>query len=151
MALYSLGPLIGPIMGPIVGGVITERAGVKYLFIFLACKHPCFRTALFRDLSEIDEEIHDISSNLILTLSLLGLSGLIAAVGIPLLRETYGPVLRYRKALKMGDVEKAMALSREIPGSGSSLLSVIWVNLKRPVTLLCRSFICFILSLYMAL
>jgi hypothetical protein len=72
-------------------------------------------------------------------------------VGVPLLKETYGPVLRYRKALKMGDEEKAATLSRELPGSGGHFWTVVWTNLKRPVMLLSRSFICFILSLYMAL
>ncbi|KAF9447358.1 MFS general substrate transporter [Macrolepiota fuliginosa MF-IS2] len=108
MAIYSLGPLIGPIMGPIVGGVITERVGVKYLFIILA-----------------------------------SLCGFAALVGILLLKETYGPVLRYRKALNMGDEERAMALSYDIPGKGRNILLVVWLNLRRPVTLLCITFMMF--------
>lgn len=51
----------------------------------------------------------------------------------------------------MGEMEKAEMLSKDIPGNGSQLWLVIWISLKRPVTLLSRSFICFILSLYMAL
>ncbi|KAJ7068800.1 major facilitator superfamily domain-containing protein [Mycena amicta] len=36
MAIYSLGPLIGPVVGPIAGGFITEKIGIKYVFIVVA-------------------------------------------------------------------------------------------------------------------
>ncbi|KAJ7074033.1 major facilitator superfamily domain-containing protein [Mycena amicta] len=36
MAIYSLGPLIGPVIGPIAGGLVTEKIGIKYVFIIVA-------------------------------------------------------------------------------------------------------------------
>ncbi|KAJ6561452.1 major facilitator superfamily domain-containing protein [Mycena vulgaris] len=36
MAIYSLGPLIGPVVGPIAGGFVTEKIGIKYVFIIVA-------------------------------------------------------------------------------------------------------------------
>lgn len=79
------------------------------------------------------------------------ISGVAAILGIPLMRETYVPVIRFRL--------NAMVLDPEKTSVGHPVLAVhhmdkwvyLWVNLKRPVILLTRSFICFILSLYMAL
>lgn len=79
------------------------------------------------------------------------ISGVAAILGIPLMRETYVPVIRFRL--------NAMVLDREKTSVGHPVLAAhhmdkwvyLWVNLKRPVILLTRSFICFILSLYMAL
>ncbi|KAK2461288.1 hypothetical protein APHAL10511_006815 [Amanita phalloides] len=81
---------------------------------------------------------------------LAAISGLASILGIPLLRETYAPVIQIRK-LKKGasDPEKAAKL-RELLGPDKSKLEVLRENLVRPVVLLTRSFICFILSLYMA-
>nr|GAT59330.1 predicted protein [Mycena chlorophos] len=36
MAIYSLGPLIGPVVGPIAGGFVTEKIGIKYVFVIVA-------------------------------------------------------------------------------------------------------------------
>ncbi|KAG1806827.1 multidrug resistance protein 4 [Suillus plorans] len=79
------------------------------------------------------------------------ISGVAAILGVPLMRETYVPVIRFRL--------NAMALDPEKTSVGHPVLAAhhmdkwvyLWVNLKRPVILLTRSFICFILSLYMAL
>ncbi|KAJ3726767.1 multidrug resistance protein 4 [Lentinula raphanica] len=74
--------------------------------------------------------------------------GVSLIVGIPLLKETYGPVIRLRRARAEGDLEKA----RHFHGSLSSMgkWEYLWLDLSRPVIMLTRSFICFILSLYMA-
>lgn len=79
-----------------------------------------------------------------------GLCGIAALIGIPLLRETYAPVIKLRLARQSSDPEKSANLSstRE-PGQGR--WEYLWLNLTRPVIMLTRSFICFILSLYMAL
>ncbi|KAJ7284441.1 major facilitator superfamily domain-containing protein [Mycena rebaudengoi] len=36
MAFYSMGPLIGPAIGPVIGGFVTQRVGVRYVFIVIA-------------------------------------------------------------------------------------------------------------------
>ncbi|KAG2348787.1 MFS general substrate transporter [Suillus weaverae] len=80
----------------------------------------------------------------------VAISGVAAVIGIPLLRESYAPVIRLRLDNIALDPEKTTvehpALQHEI-----GKWAYLWLNLKRPVILLTRSFICFILSLYMAL
>ena len=66
--------------------------------------------------------------------------------------ETYAPVLRMKHDLASGDPEKARNAHRHL-GQEVQLgrWAYLWINLSRPVVLLTRSFICFVLSLYMAL
>ncbi|KAF8800562.1 MFS general substrate transporter [Phlegmacium glaucopus] len=75
--------------------------------------------------------------------------GVISVVTIPLLRETYAPVIRQRRAAKSGDRENTVSSHLAIV-NGHGKLYYLWLNLSRPVTLLFGSFICFVLSLYMA-
>ncbi|KIY70471.1 MFS general substrate transporter [Cylindrobasidium torrendii FP15055 ss-10] len=77
-----------------------------------------------------------------------GLCAVSALIGIPFLRETYAPIVRARLAKNAGDVEKAHHVQH--PHDNSSKIGYLWVNLSRPVILLTRSFVCLILSLYMA-
>lgn len=74
------------------------------------------------------------------------LCGVASIFAIPLLRETYAPVIRRRLCAHGADPEREAANAQE-----QDKLGYLWLNLKRPVILLTRSFICFILSLYMAL
>ncbi|ESK94908.1 mfs multidrug [Moniliophthora roreri MCA 2997] len=74
-----------------------------------------------------------------------GLSALASIIGIPLLRETYGPVVRARS--RGGDIEKHQDVAA---GPVVNPWEYLWTNLKRPIVLLFRSYICFLLSLYMA-
>lgn len=78
------------------------------------------------------------------------LCGVVGAISIPLLRETYAPVIRQRKAAKSGDPEKAAS---SLPGllEERGKLYYIWLSLSRPITMLFGSLICFLFSLYMAL
>ncbi|KIM47059.1 hypothetical protein M413DRAFT_440604 [Hebeloma cylindrosporum] len=71
-------------------------------------------------------------------------------VGIPLLKETYAPVICLRRAAKAGDPEKATKVHPHLLQERGSKLHVLWINLSRPIIILTHSFICFILSLYMA-
>ncbi|TFK55812.1 multidrug resistance protein 4 [Heliocybe sulcata] len=80
-----------------------------------------------------------------------GLCGLASAIAIPLLQETYAPVIRLRLAKKSADPEKAAAKHPHLQQEHGSKLHILWVNISRPFILLTRSFICFILSAYMAL
>ncbi|KAJ6524027.1 multidrug resistance protein 4 [Mycena capillaripes] len=77
-------------------------------------------------------------------------AGIIALGGIPLLQETYAPVLRARKVKKEfnADPEK---LDLEDPAIQEGVSKKIWINLSRAVVLLTTSFICFIFSLYNSL
>lgn len=82
---------------------------------------------------------------------IVGLCAIAALVGIPFLKETYGPVIRMRLAAKMLDPEEAVQMHSALAEEKNNKLMFLWLNLSRPAVLLSRSFICFILSLYMAL
>ncbi|KAF7332555.1 SAP domain-containing protein [Mycena kentingensis (nom. inval.)] len=79
-----------------------------------------------------------------------GLGGIASAVGIPILRETYAPTIRLRRAKKAVDPEKAAAQHPHLLAEHGSKLHYLWVNLSRPAILMFRSLVCFMLSLYMA-
>jgi len=78
-------------------------------------------------------------------------NGITTAIGTPFLRETYAPTLRYRIALESGDLEKARRLEPAVLAApGLSKTGVIVSNMTRSVTLLTRSWICFLFGLYQA-
>jgi len=79
------------------------------------------------------------------------LCGVSALIGIPLLRETYSPVIRLRLVQKSSDPEKAALQHPTLVAAQQSKWYILWINLSRPAMMLARSFICFVLSLYMAL
>ena len=66
------------------------------------------------------------------------------------MRETYAPVIRLRHAQKSGDSE-ALARIPDLVLEQRDVWKFLWVNLTRPFIILARSFVCFMLSLYMAL
>jgi hypothetical protein len=69
------------------------------------------------------------------------LCGVAALIGIPCLKETYAPVIR-------SDSKETYQI---LPKRKESIWHILWLNLSRPIILLSHSFICFILSLYLAL
>lgn len=79
--------------------------------------------------------------------------GCASLVALPLLRETYGPVIQRRRERKRlsADPEAAARVEKIVELSRKERLLVLYNNLTRPIVLLTRSFICFILSAYMAL
>ncbi|KAG2367001.1 multidrug resistance protein 4 [Suillus spraguei] len=79
------------------------------------------------------------------------ISGVAAVLGIPFLRESYAPVIRFRRQRMPRDLEKAAGRRPVLTAPHMNKWVYLWINLKRPVIILTRSFICFILSLYMAL
>ncbi|KAG1892583.1 multidrug resistance protein 4 [Suillus subluteus] len=81
---------------------------------------------------------------------IIALSGVAAMIGIPLLRETYAPVIRLRLNNMALDPEKATAGHPALQHDMGKW-AYLWLNLKRPIILLTRSFILFMLSLYMSL
>ena len=80
-----------------------------------------------------------------------GLFAIAAAIGIPLLRETYHPVIRLRRAKKAADPEAAAKMHPHLMQEHGSKLRRLWVDMTRPFILLTRSIICFLLSAYMSL
>lgn len=72
-------------------------------------------------------------------------------MGLPILQETYAPVIRMKRAARAGDPEATQKYHPVLDQAGGSMVRLLWINLKRPVIMLFTSFICFILSLYMAL
>ena len=135
MALYSMGPLIGPVIGPISG----QRRSYKK-----------------RRLIDVVEPIAGgfIAQTVGIEWVFVVISvmcGVSALIGIPLLKETYAPVIRLRKVMKSTDPEKAAMQHPTLVAAHRSKWYILWINLSRPAMLLTRSLICFVLSLYMAL
>ncbi|KAG1817711.1 multidrug resistance protein 4 [Suillus subaureus] len=81
----------------------------------------------------------------------VAMCGVAAVIGIPFLRESYAPVIRLRRQKMTRDVEKPTEKYPVLTAPHMNKWLYLWINLKRPVILLTRSFICFILSLYVAL
>ncbi|KAG1741290.1 multidrug resistance protein 4 [Suillus lakei] len=81
----------------------------------------------------------------------VAMCGVVAMLGIPLMRESYAPVIRLRRQKIATDLEKAAAEHPALTAHHMNKWAYLWINLKRPIILLTRSFICFMLSLYMAL
>jgi hypothetical protein len=79
------------------------------------------------------------------------LCGVAALIGIPLLRESYAPIIRLRRQKTTRGLEKTDEGHPDLTAPHMNKWVYLWINLKRPVILLTRSFICFILSLYVAL
>lgn len=80
------------------------------------------------------------------------LSGILAVLSIPFMDETYAPVVRVKYDMASDDPEKARNARRHLgPDVQLGGWGFLWINLSRPIMLLTRSFICFVLSLYMAL
>ena len=80
------------------------------------------------------------------------ISGFLAVLSIPFMDETYAPVLHMKHDLASGEPKKIRNARRHL-GTDVQLgqWKFLWTNLSRPIILLTRSFICFVLSLYMAL
>ena len=76
--------------------------------------------------------------------------GAASIYGLPFLRETYGPVIRYRRAKRQGELDKFGEMYPHLVAAQGNTMGVLWENLTRPIQLLFKSLICFLLSFYMA-
>ena len=121
---------LGPAIGPVAGGFIAEKLGIKWVFIVIA---GSLKNSFYFQVEFLISSDHPV------------ICGIASMFGIPFLKETYGPVIRLRRAARSADPEAALIRSHE------STFHVLWVNLTRPLVLLTRSLVCFMLSLYMAL
>ncbi|KAG1741322.1 multidrug resistance protein 4 [Suillus lakei] len=74
--------------------------------------------------------------------------GVAAVLGILLMRESYAPVIRLRREKTYLELENTATTH---PAFTMNKWAYLWINLKRPIMIMTGSFICFILSLYMAL
>jgi hypothetical protein len=124
--------VLGPALGPVAGGFIAEKLGIKWVFIVLASSSTTSSIPRSADIF----------------LDHLVVCGVASIVGIPFLKETYGPVIRLRRAARLADPEAA---NPDLISSHESKYHVLWINFSRPLVLLTRSLVCFMLSLYMAL
>ncbi|KAH8830731.1 MFS general substrate transporter [Flagelloscypha sp. PMI_526] len=79
-----------------------------------------------------------------------GMCGVISLFGIPILRETYAPVVRARVA-KARNPQAARELQARLNPRAADKWGYLMLNISRPVVLLTRSLTCFLLSFYMAL
>lgn len=75
-----------------------------------------------------------------------GVCALSAAVGVPLLRETYAPVIRERLVRAGARREEGGGGRRE----GREGWAYVWTAMTRPFLLLTTNLVCFVLSLYLA-
>lgn len=85
--------------------------------------------------------------------AIAAICGVASLFAIPFLRETYAPVILSRKDISASDPEKAPAVhsgALQDPRNKCKWKHLI-TNMLRPAVILTHSFICFILSLYMAL
>jgi MFS family permease len=137
MSWYKLSLLcIGPIVGPIAGGFIAQTIGMKWVFLIIACEY-------LRIICHSQE--FQLSWFVIVTCAVTALFGIL------LLKETYAPVICLRRAAKAQDPEKVMKAHPHLLRERGSKFHMLWIDLSRPIIILSHSFICFILSLYMAL
>ncbi|CAK5274651.1 unnamed protein product [Mycena citricolor] len=80
---------------------------------------------------------------------LAGVTALAGLIGVPFLKETYGPLVKLRVTPHPTDPEKTPQLADGVH-SLPKKINFLWTNFSRPLHLLTHSFICFTLSLYMA-
>ncbi|KAH8828658.1 major facilitator superfamily domain-containing protein [Flagelloscypha sp. PMI_526] len=75
-----------------------------------------------------------------------------AVIGIPLLRETYAPVLLLRRAKKEGKLDQFFEEHPEFVAGRTwkDKASIFWINLSRPTILLFQNLTLFMLALYLA-
>lgn len=74
--------------------------------------------------------------------------GVASVAGIPVFRETYAPVVRYRLARRLFGAEGG---GETVEDTREDTMRYIWTSMHRPFILLTRSVVCFLLSLYLAL
>ena len=140
MSFFIMGPLLGPVLGPLTGGFVAEGLGYKWVFI--------------------------------ITSIISAVAGVYAFV-LPM-EETYHPLLRTRLikrsedggVLRTGapkasdeeknpeDVKERRVIYEEEPEVAQKkqkVKDILLVNMTRPFALFFRSFILFILALFMAM
>ncbi|GJJ13599.1 hypothetical protein Clacol_007855 [Clathrus columnatus] len=83
-------------------------------------------------------------------ITISALCGVAAVISIPLLRETYHPAIRLKIAKENGELDTFIKENPSL-AVGKFNWNILWLNISRPAILLFTSFICFILSLFMAL
>ncbi|KAG2065935.1 multidrug resistance protein 4, partial [Suillus decipiens] len=79
---------------------------------------------------------------------IVGICGVVTVLGFLLMRESYAPVIRLRREQRYTDLERAVTVH---PTFAMNKWAYLWMSIKRPIMIMTHSFICFMLSLYMAL
>ncbi|KAH7916329.1 major facilitator superfamily domain-containing protein [Hygrophoropsis aurantiaca] len=132
--------------GGVIGDLFSERDRASAMALYSI--GPLIGPAIGPIIGSWVAELAGIQYVFYLIVALCGVASILA---IPLLRETYAPVIRLRRDKLAHDPESAAATHPTVVLHHGSKLHYLWLNLSRPVILLTRSFICFVLSLYMAL
>ena len=79
-------------------------------------------------------------------------AGIGGCFGIIFLQETYAPFIQIQRAKREVKLTGEKSIEHDVLlDQHKDFAHVMWVNMTRPFALLFRSFICFILSLYMGL
>lgn len=80
-----------------------------------------------------------------------GLAAIASVIGTLLYRETYAPVIRIRILQETRVVGEVSGIQSHLLQAQGMRLNYLLTNLQRPLMLLTRSIVCFVLSAYMAL
>ncbi|KAG1730841.1 multidrug resistance protein 4 [Suillus paluster] len=152
----AVGPLFGAPLSEVYGCVWVLHLANLFLLVFnLSCalspNMTCFIVLRFLGPSVgpiIGGFIAESVGIQYVFYLIAAICGVAAVLGMPILRETYAPVIRLRRDKMVLNAEKATTVypvptTHRMPDKWAYL----WINLKRPIILLTRSFICFILSL----
>jgi MFS family permease len=79
------------------------------------------------------------------------LAAFASVLGITFLRETYEPVIRERLVRQCVPERERAEKFTEAARNGLTGREILWLNMTRPIALMCKSFILFVLSLFMAM
>ncbi|KAG2067648.1 MFS general substrate transporter [Suillus decipiens] len=74
--------------------------------------------------------------------------GVIAVLGFLLMRESYAPVIQLCREQRYTDLKRAVTVH---PTFAMNKWAYLWMSIEQPIMIMTYSFMCFMLSLYMAL
>jgi hypothetical protein len=132
-------------------GFAAERIGVKYVFIIVAGTPPLYFSTTIQIVHRFGGYCESYWHTTPQASRPFGRVPEPTCSLVYFCRETYSPVLRLRIAKKSADPEKTAKMHPVLLAEHTSKLHYLWINLSRPAVLLFGSFVCSMLSLYMAL
>ena len=154
MSFYIMGPLFGPILGPMTGGYVTEK--LNYNWIFYITSVISGLAGLYAIFLPLRETYHPLLREQLIAKSQALPGGLERERGSGKAIKALEPEEEKSDASAQEDPESGIARYRvkyeREPGQRvMTTREVILVNMSRPFALFFRSFILFILALFMAM
>ncbi|KAG1817662.1 major facilitator superfamily domain-containing protein [Suillus subaureus] len=155
LVFWSLDGFVGSVLvtcgGVIVSDLFFERDRASAIALY--CRildRPVSRSAT---LTQVHTHLarsrgrprHGMINEPVVFYIVVGICAVTQILGIPLMRESYAPVIRLRRDKNSLDPERVAMVH---PAFTINKWAYLWINLKRPVMIMTRSFICFILSLH---